>query len=159
MNIPSHHALVPVKPPVSGAEHEINVPAFVVALILAPLIPAILTSPTLLAGPAALIFAIALGAIILGGLPYLILGAPILLALLSRYGNDVDRNMRAAFKASLVCIGLLCLYLMRAGGIDVTAVLFFSACILIFALLWAWIFSALYRQFDGSQSQQGWNHV
>ncbi|MEM6308973.1 MAG: hypothetical protein AAF754_02900 [Pseudomonadota bacterium] len=154
MNIPADHALVPVDGPIPK-DHKINWIAFFAAFILAPLVPALLTLPTLATGPGALIFAIAAGSVVFGALPYLVIGMSCLIDILQEHGNDSRRIVKTAFKATAIIVLLIGALMAVTGNLDLGGAAFFGTCALVFGPLWASIFSALYARFDRAADNKG----
>jgi hypothetical protein len=112
--------------------------AFVAALILAPLLFTALTFWVVL---------IPVGALIVGGLPYLILGAPVLLVMLFYGPCEVDRMARAATITIAVPFAPILLANMVWGGEGVLAVFGTGLACMIFAAGWAATFARLYNRF------------
>jgi len=154
MNIPADHALVPVKTP-DDQDFDINWIAFFAAFILAPLVPALLTLPTLATGPGALIFAFAAGSVVFGGLPYLVIGMCCLIDILQKHGNDSRRIVETAFKANAIIVLLVGALIAITGNFELGGAALFGGCALVFGPLWAAIFSSLYARFDGAPRKGG----
>jgi hypothetical protein len=112
--------------------------AFVAALILAPLLFTALTFWVVL---------IPVGALIVGGLPYLILGTPVLLAMLFYGPCDVDRMTRAAIVTIAVPFAPMVVASLIYGREGVLPVFGMGLACMIFAAGWAATFASLYNRF------------
>lgn len=112
--------------------------AFVAALILAPLLFTVLTFWVVL---------IPVGALIVGGLPYLILGAPILLAMLFFGPCTADRMTRAAIITIAIPFAPSLLANLFLGGEGALAIFGLGLACMIFAAGWAATFASLYNRF------------
>jgi hypothetical protein len=112
--------------------------AFIGALILAPLLFTALTFWVVL---------IPVGALIVGGLPYLILGTPVLLAMLFYGPCTADRMVKAALVTITVPFIPMVMTAMFLGGDGVLAL--FGTCFLcmVFAAGWTSTFTSLYNRF------------
>jgi hypothetical protein len=124
----SEHTEIPALDPV----------AFVCALILAPLLFTALTSWVVL---------IPVGALIIGGLPYLILGTPILLAMLFYGPCTIDRMAKAALVTIAIPLIPMVITAVFLGGDGVLAVFGFGLASMVFAAGWAGTFASLYNRF------------
>lgn len=146
--LPSLRPAQPNEAAPKPTRHEIDPIAFIAALVLAPVLPALVTSPLLLMQSGlAIIAAIPLAAIIFGGIPYLVLGIPALLYVLSRKGPNTDAIIGAALCITLgLCavVGLTSAVMSPASG---AGVLFLGGFSLFFAALWSGLFAWLYRKF------------
>lgn len=112
--------------------------AFFAALIAAPLLFTALTFWVVL---------IPVGALIVGGLPYLILGTPVLLVMLLRGPCTAERMGHAALVTIAVAFAPLLLGNLIMGGNDLLAVFGISLACMVFAAGWATTFASLYNRF------------
>jgi hypothetical protein len=112
--------------------------AFVAALILAPLLFTALTFWAVL---------IPVGALIVGGLPYLVLGAPILLVMLFHGRCEVERMARAAIFTITVPFAPIMVGSLLLGGDGALALFALGVACMTFAAGWAATFASLYNRF------------
>lgn len=129
----------PPQSPLLWSAHPISLTAFFAALILAPLIVAILGAPVFMLPVAALVF----------GLPvYLMLGAPVMFWMLSR-----GERRKTAFAVAAIFVNsttsiALYIYAPREPELGNIYLLFGS----VFAPIWAATFIALYKRFTRNSS-------
>lgn len=112
--------------------------AFVAALFLAPLLFTLVTFWVVL---------IPVGALIIGGLPYLILGTPVLLAMLLYGPCTSDRMAKAALITVAIPFTPALLATLFVGGAGLLAVFGTGLACMIFAAGWATTFAGLYNRF------------
>ncbi len=133
-----HHAAPLRLPQIPRTRYLIDPLAFCMALIGAPLAVAALGFWALL---------IPVIAVVMGGIPYLVIGTPILLYLLPRYGTEGGRIAATAF--ATVSIGLLAIVFAMTLSPDnegLSTYLFFGSFGLIFGPLWGLAFAWIYRK-------------
>ncbi len=124
----SEHTEIPALDPV----------AFVAALILAPLLFTALTFWVVL---------IPVGALIVGGLPYLILGTPVLLAMLIYGPCTAERMSKAALITIAIPFAPLLPVNLWFGGDGILALFGTGLACMVFAAGWAATFASLYNRF------------
>jgi hypothetical protein len=124
----SEHTEIPALDPV----------AFVAALILAPLLFTALTFWVVL---------IPVGALIVGGLPYLVLGTPILLTMLFYGPCTTDRMSKAAVATIAVPFAPILIATIFLGGQGILPAFGLGLACMIFAAGWAATFASLYNRF------------
>ncbi len=127
-----------VEPPDPSRRYLIDPVAFFVALIGGPILFTIATCWLLF---------IPLGALIFGGLPYLLIGTPVLLVHLSR-NPARPRDIAGVALAVCTVLCLIALALAALSGVEGAAlfVLFVFVCAAIFAPSWGACFAVLYRR-------------
>lgn len=120
--------------------------AFFLALILAPLLVGILGAPLLLIPSFAVLF---------GGLPYIVIGGPILWCALRRGEDDLDRFFGLGFKTIVILTVLIvpasiAWIFHTEGNAQATGViwghLIFAVLSAVFAGVWSMVFASLYRR-------------
>lgn len=134
----SQPAEVPKTPPQNAnARYVIDPVAFFVALFGGPILFTVATCWLML---------IPVGALIVGGPPYLLIGTPVLLYHLSRNPAQPGDLAGVALAVCLVpcLIAVLCAALIGAHGAAML-ILFILICAAIFAPCWAACFAVLYR--------------
>jgi hypothetical protein len=112
--------------------------AFVAALILAPLLFTLLTFWVVL---------IPVAALFIGGLPYLILGTPVLLMMLLQGPCTMGRMALAGMFTIAITFALAVMGNIALGSKDLSEVIGLGLCSMIFAPLWAATFAKLYNRF------------
>ena len=90
---------------------------------------------------------IPVGALIVGGIPYLVLGTPVLLVMLMRGPCTGDRMTNAALATIAVAFGPMLLANLILGGEGLLAVFGMGLVCMIFAAAWAATFASLYNRF------------
>lgn len=111
--------------------------AFVGALIAAPVLVALLGFWAVL---------IPVFALIMGGPIYLAVGAPVLLAMVTRVPLRGEVYACVAFIAQSVLVGTVAIYAALFPEANAGAWVFFAVWGLVFAPIWAGVFALLYRR-------------
>jgi hypothetical protein len=112
--------------------------AFFAALIAAPLLFTALTFWVVL---------IPVAALFVGGLPYLILGTPVLLVMLLRGPCTTDRMANAAIVTTTILSAPMLLGGLFLGGEGLLPMFGISLACMVFAAGWAATFASLYNRF------------
>lgn len=132
--------------PLSGARYAIDPVAFALALVLAPIVVAVLGFWALLIPVAALVF---------GGPLYLVVGTPILLIYLHYRVGSVQDCMLMAFATMLVGVGALWLWRqITMPSVDISSHLIFASFGVFFGPVWAATFARLYNRWRSDISRQ-----
>ncbi len=131
--------------------YRIDPIAFIAALILAPVIPALVLSPLLLGSGGWMILpVIPLMAIYLGGIPYLVFGVPALLYLMPRHGPNMEKITGAAIAVALGMTVVWAAILIVTSGPEALSGLILGVFAVAFAALWSALFVTLFRKLERS---------